>query len=495
MLVLRILDLAEHRALVEPQHVRGAEYDAAGGETGPDFVRDEHALEDEELADEAVQRRQADRGHRHDQKNDGVGRHHLRQTAILGDLTRMAPLVDVADQQEERAGRDAMVELLNDAPHDANRVEREHAQHDHGHVTHARVRHEALPVLLRHRAQRAVHDADNRKRHHHRDEMPCRIRQYRQREADEAVGAHLQQNSRQDDGAGCRRVRVRVGQPGVERKHRHLDREPEEKREEHPPLQVERHVHVLELRDVEGVHAGDAVAVEVEPQNAEQHDDAADEGVQEKFDRRVQPPVASPDADEEIHRHEHDLPEQEEQQEVEADERSHHACLEDEQKDVVLLHALGNRRPRGKNRDGPEQGGQQHEQRAEAVDAQEVLRAHRGNPGHPLHELIAGVLDVVPEPQRHGDEESGQREEVCDQSDRAAVLFGDEHQHCRAEKREEQNYRQKRKAGGIRHGITSRANKCSPKRTRLPASAARSSEQVRSGPCGTRSSIPRTTVR
>ena len=325
--------------------------------------------------------------------------------------------------------------------------------------------------------------------------MACRVRKNRQRKPDEAVGAHLQQDGRQDDGARSGRIGVRVRQPGVEREHRHLDREPEEERQEHPPLQVERHVHVLELRDVEGVHAGDAIGVEVEPQNAEQHDDAADEGVQEKFDRRVQPPVASPDADEEIHRHEHDLPEQEEQQEVETDERPHHACLQDQQEDVVLLHALGNRRPRGKNRDEPEQGGQQHEQRAEAVDAQEVLRAHRGNPGHPLDELIAGVLGVVPEPQRHGDEESGEREDVRDPSDGVAVLFGDEHQHRRADKREEQNYRQKRKAGGIRHGITSRANKCSQKRTRLPASAARSSEQVRSGPCGTRSSIPRTTVR
>jgi hypothetical protein len=59
------------------------------------------------------------------------------------------------------------------------------------------------------------------------------------------------------------------------------------------------------------------VVVEVQRQDAEQHDHAADEGVEEELDRRVEPAVAAPDADQEVHRHEHDFPEQEEEQEVE----------------------------------------------------------------------------------------------------------------------------------------------------------------------------------
>ena len=64
-----------------------------------------------------------------------------------------------------------------------------------------------------------------------------RVGQDRQREAHEAVGAHLQQDGGEDDRAGGRRLDVRVGQPGVEREHRHLDGEAEEEAEEDPELQ------------------------------------------------------------------------------------------------------------------------------------------------------------------------------------------------------------------------------------------------------------------
>ena len=62
------------------------------------------------------------------QEDRRVDRHHLRQAAVLGDLARVPPLVDDADEEEERAGRDAVVELLDDAAGDADRVQREHAR-------------------------------------------------------------------------------------------------------------------------------------------------------------------------------------------------------------------------------------------------------------------------------------------------------------------------------------------------------------------------------
>jgi hypothetical protein len=61
MLVLRIFNLAEHRALVQPEHIRRAEHDAAGGKRGPDLVRDKDALQNQQLANESIQRRQTDR--------------------------------------------------------------------------------------------------------------------------------------------------------------------------------------------------------------------------------------------------------------------------------------------------------------------------------------------------------------------------------------------------------------------------------------------------
>jgi hypothetical protein len=126
---------------------------------------------------------------------------------------------------------------------------------------------------------------------------------------------------------------MRVGQPGVEREHRHLDREAQEERQEDPPLQVERHVQAVEQRR-RAVDAGDGVVVEVERQDAEQHDDAADQGIEEELDRRVEAVGAAPDADEEIHRHQHHFPEQEEEQEVERHEGAEHPGLQHQQEDV-----------------------------------------------------------------------------------------------------------------------------------------------------------------
>ena len=76
--------------------------------------------------------------------------------------------------------------------------------------------------------------------HQDRDDLVPRrgvAGQQRQREADEAVRAHLQQNAGQDHGAGRGRFGVRVRQPGVEREHRHLDGEREEEAPEQKHLQ------------------------------------------------------------------------------------------------------------------------------------------------------------------------------------------------------------------------------------------------------------------
>ena len=49
---------------------------------------------------------------------------------------------------------------------------------------------------------------------------------------------------------------------------------------------------------------------------------------------------AAPDADDEVHRHEHDLPEHVEEGEVEGDEAAEHARLEDQEGDREAAHLL-----------------------------------------------------------------------------------------------------------------------------------------------------------
>jgi hypothetical protein len=179
--------------------------------------------------------------------------------------------------------------------------------------------------------------------------------------------------------------------------------------------------------------------VEVEREDAEQHHHAADQRVEEELDRRVQPPVAAPDADEEVHRHQHDLPEQEEQQEVERNERADHAGLEHQQEDVVLLHALPDGRPRRQDRDRAQQRRHQDQQDAEAVDAEEVVSPDRRDPRHALDELVLGAGAVVPEPQRHRHHEPEDRDDVRDPPDQILLTPAHEEQQDGPRERREED--------------------------------------------------------
>ena len=63
---------------------------------------------------------------------------------------------------------------------------------------------------------------------HKRGGIRQNVREEGKREADEAVGSHLQQDAGQDHGTGGGGFDVSVGQPGVEGEHRHFNREGEE---------------------------------------------------------------------------------------------------------------------------------------------------------------------------------------------------------------------------------------------------------------------------
>ena len=64
------------------------------------------------------------------------------------------------------------------------------------------------------------------------------VREHRQRKAQESVAAHLKQDRREDDGARRRRLDMGVGQPGVDRPHRHLDGKGGEEGQPQPELQI-----------------------------------------------------------------------------------------------------------------------------------------------------------------------------------------------------------------------------------------------------------------
>ena len=106
--------LAVKHALVHPEHVAGGEDHAERGPGGPGEVGDGGSLQHQEFADEIVERGQADAGQGGDQEGGGEPRRDRGHTAVVGDFERVTPLIQDADEEEERAGGDAVIEHLVD---------------------------------------------------------------------------------------------------------------------------------------------------------------------------------------------------------------------------------------------------------------------------------------------------------------------------------------------------------------------------------------------
>jgi hypothetical protein len=92
--------------------------------------------------------RQADAGQRRDHEQRRVDRHAVGEAAEVGDLARVAALVDHPDQEEQRAGREAVVDHLEIEPLEALRRQREHAEHHEAEVADRRVGDQLLDVRL-----------------------------------------------------------------------------------------------------------------------------------------------------------------------------------------------------------------------------------------------------------------------------------------------------------------------------------------------------------
>ena len=126
---------------------------------------------------------------------------------------------------------------------------------------------------------------------------------------------------------------------------------------------------------------------EVERQNSQQQQNRSDQRVEEEFDGRVEFPRAAPDADQEVHRHEHDFPEHIKEEEVERDENAEHAGLQHQHEDVILFHAVLDGVPRRERCEGTEQRRQQDEEQRDAVDTDVEVSAERLDPIVVLDEL------------------------------------------------------------------------------------------------------------
>src|ERR1017187_7233077 len=91
-------------SLVHPQHVAGREDHADGGPGRPAKVRHRCALQHQKFAHKVVQQRQPDAGQRRDQEGCREPWRYRRHAAVLGNLQRVAPLIEESHQRKQRAG-------------------------------------------------------------------------------------------------------------------------------------------------------------------------------------------------------------------------------------------------------------------------------------------------------------------------------------------------------------------------------------------------------
>ena len=274
--------------------------------------------------------------------------------------------------------------------------------------------------------------------------------QHGQAEAQEAVGAHLEQHTGEDDGPGGRRLHMRVGQPGVDGPHRDLHGEGGEEGEEQPELHAGG-----ELRLHQDGEVGGAGAVP-DGQEGQQHQDGAGERVEEELEARIDAARAAPDADDQEHRDQHALEEHVEDDEVLGGEHAHHHRFQHQEGDHVFADADGDGFPAGQDADGREGGGEQDEQDGDAVDAHPVADAELGQPGEALLELEAGVGHVEAGPQHEADDEhdeAGPERGPAGVAGDDGVVAADGHDEGGAQQRQPGDEAEDREAGGVDDGV------------------------------------------
>ena len=370
---------AEGGALQQPQQVGGGQHGTDGGDH---HVRAEEVdrqagrrvvggQDGGELAPEPGQAGQAEGGHRGEAEDPAhVGGLH-QQAAQPLDLQRVVALLHRAGEEEEHAGDEAVGHHAEDGGVDAEVGEGGDAQHHVAHVGHRGEGDQAFHVGLGQAAQRTVDDADDGQQPDPGRPLHRGLGQDRQGDADEAVGAELQQHGGQDHRALGGGLGVGIGQPGVEGEHRHLDAEAEEHAAEDQHLGAQRDVAGGDLLgqglEVEGLGPGDPV----EGQEGDQHEGRAEQGVEEELDGGVEPVLAAPHPDHEVHRQQHDLEEHEEQDQVLGHEGAEHAGVEHQHQDEERLGVAGIRDvvPRVDDDQRGDQQGQGHQRERDPVEA------------------------------------------------------------------------------------------------------------------------------
>ena len=196
-----------------------------------------------------------------------------------------------------------------------------------------------------------------------------------------------------------------------------------------------------QLDEVERMPAVGQRIVEVKRQDSEQHQDGAGQRIEKELDGGIKLARPTPHANDEVHRNQHDFPEHVEEEEIERHENAEHPRLEQKEHGVVFLHALLDGCPRREDGEKTQHRGQHDQQKADAINAQVVLRADGRNPIVLLNEfeLLRRGLTREPEDEGQGSEEVHEQYDVPPPPNRLLVLPGDEEERNHPRHRDKQN--------------------------------------------------------
>ena len=166
-----------------------------------------------------------------------------------------------------------------------------------------------------------------------------------------------------------------------------------------------------ELGEVEG----DLIARKGQGQAADQDQQRGEGGVEDEFGGGVLAVLTTPDGDQQVHRHQLELPGQEEQQKVLGQE--HHALgggLNQKQGEIQPRFALN--RPARRNGEEGHQSAEDHQGSGEAVGSEGPLQSDGGEPADPFNQLKP--LNCWIEP---GGEHRQHQQQVCQQNHEGEV--------------------------------------------------------------------------
>ncbi len=147
---------------------------------------------------------------------------------------------------------------------------------------------------------------------------------------------------------------------------------------------------------------------EVQCEDCDKHQNGPGHGVKNELRRGVDTPFAAPHTDQEVHRYEHHFPEHVEQEEIRCREDTDHPGLEKQHEDEELLDPVGDR-PRCQQAQRGQEGRQQDQEQADAVDPHAVADPERRNPGHVGDELEvgSGIVEMLEQMERKDERQQG----------------------------------------------------------------------------------------